>query len=155
MPDVERALAEQQEIDAKIVYARTKTPAPPGVPLTGQYRDIIGGHSGRILTDPNYQIISQTANADGTVWAKFRKLLSAGPPPVWSTTKGSTLAPAAWADNDIFRATERIGSNRVWRSDATKSAFVGTYKGCRWEVIKNASGEVTGSFPLGNGRPVF
>jgi hypothetical protein len=146
--DVEAALDAQKKIDNKILFGEQKGTTPG----TADFRTIRGGHSPRILTDPNYQILSQTNNPDGTIVAKFQKLVSPGPPQVWSKTKTSTLAPSGWTDNDMLRAGDQVAKTPPVLPPRTSDGATlhrDTINGVQWEVIKDASGNVTSSYPTG------
>ncbi|MGL5941712.1 MAG: EndoU domain-containing protein [Waterburya sp.] len=152
IPDVESALEAQKKIDNKILLGEQKGTTPG----TADFRTIRGAHSPKILTDPNYQIISQTPNSDGTIVAKFKKLISPGPPAEWSKTKTSTLAPSSWSDSDILRAGDQIAKEPPIISRISDRATLhrGTVNSVQWEVIKDASGKVTSSYPTG-GNPTI
>ncbi len=70
--DVEMALRKQKDLDNKILFGRQKDPSK----LTGDGRTIIGGHSPEFLSNPLYQIASQTRNSDGTISVKFTGCVS-------------------------------------------------------------------------------
>ncbi len=150
--DVEIALDAQKQLDNKILYGEQKGLTPG----TADYRTIRGGHSPRILGDPNFTISSQTVNADGTIEVKFQKLVDPGPPPVWSKSRTSTLAPPTWSDEDILVAGDQVASTPAVqiRSDGT-TFHLDTVNGVQWEVIKDSSGNVVSSFPVGAIGPVF
>lgn len=68
-------LADQKEIDDKILRGKTGGAVPAvGVP-TGAQRGLIGGHSPALLNDPAYVADNNTAQANGTTIAAFYKLL--------------------------------------------------------------------------------
>ena len=157
--DIERALDALKELDSKILHGRTAAPVVPGVAPTGEARRIIGAHSPEILGDPvNFNILSQTTNPDGTITAKFTKLVSPGPPPVYSKPKTSTLAPPGWTSGKILAAGDRVAATpavrgpRIWGTADGATLHIGTVNGVEWAVIKDASGRVTSSFPTG-GQP--
>jgi hypothetical protein len=143
--DVEKAIDAQNKIDNKI--------------LTGELNakgKIIGAHSPRILSHPDFRISppGPTVNADGTLQVKFRKVLNPGPPPVLAPEKGSTLAPRSWSDADILKAGDDIAKTPAVQRRAHDGATLheGTVNGVDWVVIKDAAGNVTSSFPTG-GNP--
>jgi len=143
--EIEEALEAQKKIDNKILYAEKAQPTN---------LRIIGGHSPRILRDPRFRIISQTVNTDGTIEARLQKILAAGPPPVLSRPKESTLAPASFSDRKILEIGDAIARRPVVQTRVGDGATLhrGVVDGVEWVVIKNAAGEVTASFPTG-GRP--
>jgi len=148
--DIENALNAQKQIDSKILAGEPKALPTPGLPPAGTAREIRGGHSPQIIIDPDYRILSQTANSDGTIEAKFQKLLYAGPPPVYSKTKTSTLAPQSWSDNSIFQAGDAIsGTPPVQTAADGRTLHLGKANGIDWAVIKDSSGAITSSFPTG------
>jgi hypothetical protein len=159
IPAIEVELAALKKLDSKILFGEPKAPTPPGVaPVGPLQRGIRGVHSASILTDPSFNIISQTPNADGTVLARFRKLLFTDPAtgtPTWSTPKESTLAPAAWSERDILRAGDTIAAQppvsgpRTWGSADGATLHRGVVNGVQWEVIKDAAGKMTSSYPTG------
>ncbi len=123
--DVEGAIQKQKDFDNKILYGRRADP--------GSDR-IIGAHSPRIVKNPDYQILSLKHNVDGTIKVQLKKLLSSGPPPVWSRPKNSTLAPSGWSDNQIFWAGEMVAK--------TPPVFVSTANGIAYhrDTIDGVSG---------------
>ncbi|MEH2064826.1 MAG: DUF4157 domain-containing protein [Nostoc sp.] len=151
--DVEAALDAQKKIDSKILVGEQKGTTPG----TADFRTIRGAHSPSILSDPNFRIIDPAPpaipvpNADGTVQVKFQKLVSPGPPEVWSRTKSSTLAPSSWSDSDILRAGDQVAKTPPVLTRARDGATLhqGIINGAQWEVIKDASGNVTSSYPTG------
>lgn len=153
LSDIQNALDAQKVIDGKIVKGVQKDPHLPGTVPVGSQRKIIGGHSADILTDPNFQIVSQTTNADSTITAKFKKLLHVGPPAVWSQNKASTLAPPSWSHNDIFRAGDYVAQNGSLVDTATdgRTLWKAVVNGVEWQVIKDATDKITSSFPTGGG----
>ncbi|MET8851726.1 EndoU domain-containing protein [Amycolatopsis sp. NPDC004625] len=141
VPQFEAEVRAQVKIDTKVLRGEVN---PNG--------KLIGGHSPEILTSPDYRIVgTPTTNADGTVVAKFRKVLSPGPPEVLSTPKKSTLAPRGWTDADVLDAGDQVARTPVVQTRATDNATLhtGTVNGVGWVVIKDASGRVTSSFPTG------
>ncbi|MGA9770394.1 MAG: DUF4157 domain-containing protein [Blastocatellia bacterium] len=155
IPDVEAALETQKKIDNKILYGEPKATPPPGTPPTGVAREIRGAHSPQILSDPDFNILSKTTNADGTIEVRFNKLLSKGPPPVYSKTKSSsTLAPLSWSDNVILEAGDKVAkSSPVRVAPDGRTLHLQKVDGIEWCVIKDNSGTITSSFPTG-GNPV-
>jgi hypothetical protein len=137
----ETELQAQVKIDAKILRGEIN----PGGRL-------IGGHSPEILTSPDFQVIgTPTTNANGTIVAKFKKILSPGPPPVLSPTKQSTLAPRGWTDADILSAGEQVSNTPAVETRISDHATLhtGSVRGVDWVVIKDGSGRVISSFPTG------
>lgn len=151
---IEAKLDELIALDSKILEGRTVAPPTPGVPPTGAAREIIGAHSPRILTRPDFNIMSQVTNADGTISVKFTKQVSPGPPPVMSSPKRSTLAPASWSDADILRTGDQVANTPAIQTRIRDGATLhrDVVNGVQWEVIKDASGRVTSSYPTG-GNP--
>jgi len=123
--DMEGAIQEQKDFDNKLLYGRRADP--------GSDR-IIGAHSPRIVKNPDYQILSRKHNVDGTIKVQLKKLLSSGPPSVWSRTKNSTLAPHLWRENQIFWAGEMVAK--------TAPVFVSTANGIAYhrDTIDGVSG---------------
>ena len=154
IPDVELALEAKKKIDKKILYGEQKTPHAPGTTPAGASRELRGAHSPEILSDPDFDILSKTTNADGTVEVKFRKLLASGPPPVYSKTKSSTLGPPSWADDAILEAGDKVAQSAPTRvAPDGRTLHIQKVNGIEWCVIKDSSGNVTSSFPTG-GNPV-
>jgi hypothetical protein len=154
--EIQEAIAKQQKIDSKILHGEQPNPHPPGTVPVGDQRRIIGGHSPDILTHPNFRIISQATNSDGTITAKFEKLLHSGPPQVWSRPKTSTLAPPGWTPDDILRAGEAIAKEPIHlgpRASDGATLHFGEINGVKWVVIKDAAGKVTSSYPSGGSVP--
>ncbi|WP_033261803.1 EndoU domain-containing protein [Amycolatopsis vancoresmycina] len=141
VPQFEAEVRAQVKIDTKILRGEVNSGGK-----------LIGGHSPEILTSPDFRIVgTPTTNADGTVVAKFRKVLNPGPPEVLSTPKKSTLAPRGWTDADVLSAGDQVARTPVRQTRATDGATLhtGTVNGVDWVVIKDASGRVTSSFPTG------
>jgi hypothetical protein len=113
----ETELRAQVKIDAKILRGEI---SPSG--------KLIGGHSPEILTSPaDFQVIgTPTTNADGTIVAKFKKILSPGPPPTLSSTKTSTLAPRGWTDADILSAGDQVANTAAVESRISDHATLHT-----------------------------
>jgi phage-related protein len=154
--EVEAALNAQKKIDSKILYAERSFPSEPLASKEG--KKIRGGHSPRILTDPDhYQIERQIANADGTIYVKFRMLLSPGPPQIWSKPSFSTVPPPSWTDLDILRAGDRVAKTPPVFVPGpnlnNQTAHRSIINGIEWEVIKDSSGNIVASWPTG-GRPI-
>ena len=143
---VKAALTEQKDLDNKILCGRRKDMSK----LTGDGREIVGAHSPRILGDPDFRILSQTVNADGTIQVGFKKLISSALPLVWSKNKSSTLAPLWWLDNQIFWVGEKVAKTApVFRRARDGSTLHrDTIVGVQWEVILQG-GKMTSSYPTG------
>lgn len=147
-------------LDEKILLGRQKTPNSPGTSPIGDQRVLVGGHSPEILNNPNFRVLSEATNVDGTVTAKFQKVLqpaSPGPPPVaevLSKPKTSTLAPSNWSNADILRAGDQVAGTPpvMTRTGDGATLHRGTIDGIQWEVIRDATGQVTSSYPTG-GNP--
>jgi len=140
----------KQKLNKKILSGEQKVEG-----TTGKAREIRGGHSPRIMRDSRFKILSRTPNADGTTNVKFKKLIRKGPPEVWSKPKKSTLAPRNWTDSDIFNATRKVAAEPPAlpprpRDGATLHRT--KVNGVEWEVIKDADGNITSSYPTG-GNP--
>jgi hypothetical protein len=155
---IEQALADEQKFLNKVLRGEQSHPQPPGTTPVGAAREIRGAHSPEILTDPDFRIISQTTNPDGTLNVKFQKVLQPaqpGPPPVaevLSRPKTSTLAPPGWTDADIVRAGDQVANTApvsTTRASDGATLQLGTVNGVQFAVIKDASGKVTSSFPTG------
>lgn len=132
----------------KMLYGeRVPNPNSPG----GMSNRVIGGLSPEIKTNPNYAHDVISNNADGTTNVKY---VTQFPDGNLSNIKNSTLAPDNWTNADIMNATNQTSSassvaTRV-RDGAT--LYRQTVNGVEWEVVKDASGNVTSSYPTG-GRP--
>jgi hypothetical protein len=130
----------------KILYgARVPNPNSPGR-LSNK---LIGAHSPKIKSRPDFEVEVLCNNSDGTTSVKLVKLFPDGS---ISKIKKSTLAPDSWSDDKIIDTT-----NQVARTSpvATSSRGDGStlhrqiVDGVEWEVIKDSSGNVTSSYPTG------
>ncbi|MEZ4752071.1 MAG: EndoU domain-containing protein [Bdellovibrionota bacterium] len=130
-------------------------------------REVRGAHHAGILKDPNYQIVEQTLNPNGTISVKFRKLLVTpeSPEGVWSKNKKSTLAPERWSEEDIDIATSiTYGSGQVAKTEDRADGkvyfmretlvFVDDSgvksKPVEWEIVVNDKDEIISSYPTGS-----
>jgi hypothetical protein len=132
----------------KILYGeRVANPASPG----GVSNRVIGGHSPRIKTRPDYDYETISNNADGTTSVKFIKQFPDGN---ISQIKKSTLAPDHWSDDKIIATTNDVSLSPVVDTRARDGATLHrqTVNGVQWEVIKDSSGKITSSYPTG-GNP--
>ncbi len=130
----------------KILYGeRVPNPNSPG----GLSNKLIGAHSPKIKSRPDFEVEVLCNNSDGTTSVKLVKLFPDGS---ISKIKKSTLAPDSWSDDKIIDTT-----NQVARTSpvATSSGGDGStlhrqiVDGVEWEVIKDSSGNVTSSYPTG------
>jgi hypothetical protein len=130
----------------KILYGeRVSNPNSPG----GLSNKLIGAHSPKIKSRPDFEVEVLCNNSDGTTSVKLVKLFPDGS---ISKIKKSTLAPDSWSDDKIIDTT-----NQVARTSpvATSSRGDGStlhrqiVDGVEWEVIKDSSGNVTSSYPTG------
>ena len=130
----------------KILYGeRVPNPNSPG----GLSNKLIGAHSPKIKSRPDFVVDVICNNRDGTTSVKLVKLFPDGS---ISKIKKSTLAPDSWSDDKIIDTT-----NQVARTSpvATSSRGDGStlhrqiVDGVEWEVIKDSSGNVTSSYPTG------
>ncbi len=130
----------------KILYGeRVPNPNSPG----GLSNKLIGAHSPKIKSRPDFEVEVLCNNSDGTTSVKLVKLFPDGS---ISKIKKSTLAPDTWSDDKIIDTT-----NQVARTSpvATSSRGDGStlhrqiVDGVEWEVIKDSSGNVTSSYPTG------
>jgi hypothetical protein len=130
----------------KILYGeRVPNPNSPG----GLSNKLIGAHSPKIKSRPDFEVEVLCNNSDGTTSVKLVKLFPDGS---ISKIKKSTLAPDSWSDDKIIDTT-----NQVARTSpvATSSRGDGStlhrqiVDGVEWEVIKDSSGNVTSSYPTG------
>ena len=121
-----------------------------GEPKPKNPKEIRGGHSAKIRSDPEYQVQEISKNPDGTSVVKYKKRLSDGS---MSKPKKSTLAPESWNDEKIIEVTDDVAdSPPVATSPGGSTLHRGTVDGVQWEVIKDSSGEITSSYPTG-GNP--
>jgi Bacterial EndoU nuclease len=132
----------------KILYGeRLANPNSPG----GMSNKLIGGHSPRIKSHPDYAHEILSHNADGTTTVKFTKQFPDGN---LSNIKKSTLAPDSWSDDKIIATTSEVSQSPVvdTRVQDGSTLHRQTVDGVQWEVIKDSSGNITSSYPTG-GNP--
>ena len=133
------------DLKDKILYGKIK---PPKLPKTKS--ELIGGHSPKVLDNPNYRYKDVVENADGTVTvSKLSKKLHDG-----SWTKGkkakTTIPPKSWSDEKIIDATESVANKPPYQKTSYgKTSHKGNVDGIEWEVVKNANGEIVASYPTG------
>ena len=114
----------------------------------GLSSEIRGGHSPSIKKNPDYAVQEVARNADGTSVVKFKKKMPDGK---MSKTKKSTLAPESWDDDQIVSATQTVAETKPVATRPRDGATLHreTIDGVQWEVIKDADGVVTSSYPTG------
>ena len=130
----------------KILYGeRVPNPNSPG----GLSNKLIGAHSPKIKSRPDFEVEVLCNNSDGTTSVKLVKLFPDGS---ISKIKKSTLAPDSWSDDKIIDTTNQVAKTSPV---ATSSRGDGStlhrqiVDGVEWEVIKDSSGNVTSSYPTG------
>jgi hypothetical protein len=130
----------------KILYGeRVPNPNSPD----GLSNKLIGAHSPRIMSrlDFVFEVISN--NSDGTTTVKLYKQFPDGS---ISKIKKSTLAPDSWSDDKIIDVTNQVASTPPIsissRGDGS-TLHRQIVDGVEWEIIKDASGNVTSSYPTG------
>jgi hypothetical protein len=88
-------------------------------------------------------------NSDGTTTVKLVKEFLDGS---MSKIKKSTLAPDSWSDDKIIDVTNQVANTPPvaisLRGDGS-TLHRQIVDGVEWEVIKDASGNVTSSYPTG------
>jgi RHS repeat-associated protein len=140
--------ADWENLRRKILYGeRVANPASPG----GMSNRIIGGHSPRIKTHPDYAYEVISNNADGTTSVRFVKQFPDGN---LSRIKRSTLAPDHWSNDKMITTTNDVSQSPAVDTRARDGATLHrqTVDGVQWEVIKDSSGNITSSYPTG-GNP--
>jgi hypothetical protein len=130
----------------KILYGeRVPNPNSPG----GLSNKLIGAHSPRIKNRPDFDVQVISNNADGTTTVKLVKEFPDGS---ISKIKKSTLAPDSWSDDKIIDVTNQVASSPPVaissRGDGS-TLHRQIVHGVEWEVIKDASGNITSSYPTG------
>jgi len=119
----------------------------------GMSNEIIGGHSPRIMTSPDYAFEVIAHNPDGTTQVKFVRNLPDGN---LSRIKKSTLAPESWADKKIIETTHAVADSPPVATRARDGATLHRQEvdGVQWEVVRDRSGVITSSYPTG-GNPTI
>lgn len=130
----------------KILYGeRVSNPNSPG----GLSNKLIGAHSPKIKSRPDFNVEVISNNADGTTTVKLVKQFPDGS---ISKIKKSTLAPNNWSDEKIIDTTNQVASTPTIvissRGDGS-TLHRQTVDRVEWEVIKDSSGNVTSSYPTG------
>ncbi|MCB0406198.1 MAG: hypothetical protein KDD51_15560 [Bdellovibrionales bacterium] len=130
-------------------------------------REVRGAHHAGILKDPDYQIVEQKLNPNGTISVRFKKWLVTPEKPdgEWSKNKKSTLAPENWSEEDIDVATSiTYGSGQVVKTEERENEIVyylretlifiddaGVQsKPVEWEILVTDKDEVISSYPTGS-----
>jgi len=160
-------------IQDKVIYGRQKEiPTVAGAAPTGDEREVVGGHSAKILSDPRYEFVDNAnnvitdpakniaPNTDGTYTVKFRKNIGFTNPDVTKPNfqgrknkgKPSTLAPMSWTDGDILNAGENVAQFGVTDASSGQTFKYGNYKGVNWAVVLE-DGALTASYPVGPTPP--
>lgn len=130
----------------KILYGeRVPSPNSPG----GFSNKLIGAHSPRIKSRPDFDVEVIGKNSDGTTTVKLVKEFPDGS---ISKIKKSTLAPDSWSDDKIMDVTNQVASTPPvaisLRGDGS-TLHRQIVDGVEWEIIKDASGNITSSYPTG------
>jgi len=128
------------EIEQKILYGERR-------PANSDR--IVGAHSPKIKTSPDFIFASLTNNPDGTTTAF--DLIKRFPDGTFSRKKRrSTFAPDSWSDEKIIDATKQVASTVAVNTN-TQGATLHrqTVDGVEWEVIKDFLGNVISSYPTG------
>ncbi len=136
------------EMEQKILYSqRVPNANSPG----GMSNEVIGGHSPQIKTSPNFDHEVLETYPDGTSKVKF---VTQFPDGNLSKIKQSTLAPDDWTDQKILDTTGKVADTPEVASRVRDGATLHrqTVDGVQWEVIKDAQGNITSSYPTG-GNP--
>ena len=129
----------------KILYGeRVPNPNSPG----GLSNELIGAHSAKIKNRSDFEVDIVSNNADGTTTVKLIKEFPDGQ---LSKLKKSTLAPDSWSDDKIIDTTNQVASTPPVATRKRDSATLHRQivDGVEWEVIKDASGNITSSYPTG------
>lgn len=121
----------------KILYGERKSPK----------NQLIGAHSPRILTHPDFVTEVTKVNSDGTKDVRLTKQYSDGK---IANLKNSTVFPEHWSDRKILSATRVVSRYPALGTDATtgKTLHRGTIDGVKMEVIR-LDNKVYSSYPLG------
>jgi hypothetical protein len=130
----------------KILYGeRVSNPNSPG----GLSNRLIGAHSPKIKTHPDFEVEVISNNADGTTTVKLIKQFPDGSSKI---KPKSTLAPDSWSDDKIIDVTNQVASTppvaTSWRGGGS-TLHRQIVDSVEWEVIKDGSGNVTSSYPTG------
>jgi hypothetical protein len=130
----------------KILYGeQLPNPNSPG----GLSNKLIGAHSPRIKSRLDFDAEVISNNADGTTTVKLVKEFPDGS---ISKIKKSTLAPDSWSDDKIIDVTNQVASTppvAISSREDGSTLHRQIVDGVEWEVIKDASGNVTSSYPTG------
>ncbi len=131
----------------KILYGERVPPKSPG----GISNKLIGAHSPKIKNRPDFDVEVLSNNPDCTTSVNLIKQFPDGS---FSRKKYSTLAPDSWSDDKIINTTAQVASTPpiATRSRDGATLHQQIVDGVEWEVIKDASGNVTTSYPTG-GNP--
>jgi hypothetical protein len=149
--EAERARRLPAETQEKILMGR-RVPNPKSP--SGMSNEVIGGHSPKILNDPNFAVEVLARNPDGTVKVKFVKQL----PDNASKIKTSTLAPESWSDQKIIDTTQQVADSPALSTRPRDGATFHrqTVDGVQWDVIRDKNGVITSSYPsYGDEKPPF
>lgn len=128
------------EMEQKILYGERRPPNSDR---------IVGAHSPRIKTSPDFIFTSLINNPDGTTTAF--DLIKRFPDGTFSRKKRrSTFAPDSWNDEKIIDVTKQVAStNAVDTNTQGATLHRQTVDLVEWEVIKDSLGNVMSSYPTG------
>lgn len=131
----------------KILYGERGPSKSPG----SASNKLIGAHSPKIKSHPDFDVEVLSNNPDGTTSVNLIKQFPDGS---FSKKKHSTLASDSWSDDKIIDTTAQVASTPAIATRSHDSATLHRQivDGVEWEVIKDASGNVTSSYPTG-GNP--
>jgi len=131
------------ELQDKILYGERRPP---------NSNRIVGAHSPKIKTDPNFTVRVINNNSDGTTFVESIKQFPDGS---FSRPKKSTLAPDSWSDAKIIDVTNQVATTPTihTRSSDGVTFHRETVDGVEWLVIKDAAGNIESSYPTG-GNPI-
>ena len=114
------------DMEQKILWAMLKDPSK---------RELIGGHSPRIVSKQEYIITQFLMNEDGTADVRFKMKLQDG---AVSKTKHSTLFPSTWSDEYVLSAIKYVGDMTPIQTRESDGAtiHVGIVNGLKIMVVK-------------------
>jgi hypothetical protein len=131
------------ELQEKILYGERRPP---------NSNRIVGAHSPKIKTDPDFTVRIINNNSDGTTFVESIKKFPDG---IFSRPKKSTLAPDSWSDDKIIDITNQVANTPPihTRSSDGVSFHCQTVDEVEWLVIKDSAGNIESSYPTG-GNPI-
>jgi hypothetical protein len=133
----------------KILYGeRVPNPNSPG----GLSNKLIGAHSPKIKSRPDFVVDVICNNRDGTTTVNLKKRFPDGNV---SRKKPSTLAPDTWSDDKIMDTTDQVARTPpiAIRLSDRATLHQQTVDGVDWVVIKDSLDNVISSYPTG-GNPI-